>query len=77
MIKDAKTGQVLGGVWPNAGVVSKPNIPIDNRITGNSNWNEFTQYLAQDIAKGTGKDVTIQYFQPGDPNAPTFGEAIG
>lgn len=77
LIKDAGTGQILGGVWPGAGVVSKLNIPIDNRITGNSDWSQVTQYLAQDITQGTGKPVTVQYFEPGDPNAPTFGSVMG
>ncbi len=76
VVKDASTGQILGGVWPNAGVVSKPNIAIDDRLTGNSNWNEVTEYLAQDIAKGTGSTVTIQYFRPDDPSAPTFGDTV-
>lgn len=77
LIKDSATGQVVGGVWPNAGVVSASNSPIiadDSRITGNTNWSEVSQYLAQDIAQASGRQVTIQYFQPGDPNAPTFAD---
>ena len=77
VIKDADTGQILGGVWPGAAVVSKPDIPIDNRITGNSDWSQVTQYLAQDITHATGKPVTIQYFGADDPNAPTFGSVMG
>lgn len=77
LIKDAATGQVVGGVWPGAGVVSASNSPIianDDRITGNTNWSEVSQYLAQDIAQATGQQTTIQYFRPGDPNAPIFAD---
>lgn len=77
IIKDAGTGQILGGVWPGAATVSKINIPIDDRLTGNTDWAQATQILADDISRFTGKDVTIEYFRPGDPNAPTFGDIMG
>lgn len=77
VIKDADSGQILGGVWPNAAVVSKPNIPVDDRITANTDWEQVTQYLADDISQYTGKNITIQRFAPGDPDAPTFGSVMG
>jgi hypothetical protein len=73
LIRNAETDDVVGGVWPNAAILSGPDIAADSRLGSDSNMSEVTQYLAEDIQKATGRPVTIQYFQPDDPNAPTFG----
>lgn len=75
LIRDAQTGQVLGGVWPGVAAVSAPAIEPDSRLSSASAADQV-RYLAQDIEKATGKDVTIQYFGSSDPNAPTFGSNV-
>ncbi|MDR3516208.1 MAG: hypothetical protein P4M00_10340 [Azospirillaceae bacterium] len=77
LITDTKTGKLVGGVWPEVAIVSGPNIADDSRLTGSTDMNEATQALAQDIQQATGDSMSIQYFQPDDPNAPTFGSTIG
>ncbi len=72
LVRDAQTGQILGGVWPHVAAVSGPDIAADPRLSDGSNETALAQALAQDIQQATGKAVTIQYFQPGDANAPTF-----
>jgi hypothetical protein len=76
VVRDASTGEILGGVWPNVATVSAPTIAADPRLSSASNSAQQAQYLAQDIQQATGRAVTIQYFQPGDPNAPTFGSNV-
>lgn len=76
LVRDAKTGQILAGVWPNVASISAVTDPIiadDQRLTSDRNPADEARFLAQDIQQATGRDVTVQYFQPGDPNAPTFG----
>lgn len=76
LVRDARTGQILGGVWPNVASISAVTDPIiadDQRFTNAPSPADQARFLAQDIQQATGRDVTIQYFQPGDPNAPTFG----
>lgn len=73
VIRDAGTGKLLGGVWPNAGIWSGPDIGSDSRLSSNDDMGLVTQSLAGDIEKATGRAVSIQYFEPGDANAPTFG----
>ena len=75
LIKDAQTGKVLGGVWPGVASISASGGPSDSRLAGASPADQ-AQYLAQDIAQAAGNSVTIQYFQPGDPAAPTFGSNV-
>ena len=75
LIKDAQTGKVLGGVWPGVATIAASGSASDSRLAGASPA-EQAQYLAQDIAQATGAGVTIQYFQPGDPAAPTFGSDV-
>lgn len=74
LIKDAQSGKVLGGVWPGVATVSTSGAP-DSRLAGASPADQ-ARYLAEDIAQATGEGVTIQYFQPGDPAAPTFGSNV-
>jgi len=71
--RDAATGKILGGVWPDAGIVSSGDIAADDRLGQTEDWTKVSQYLAGDIEQASGRSVTIQYFKPGDPNAPTFG----
>lgn len=75
LVKDAQTGQVLGGVWPGVANVSAAPIAPDSRLSAGSPADQ-TQALAEDIQRAIGKAVTVQYFQPGDPNAPTFGSHV-
>ena len=75
LIRDAKTGQILAGVWPNVADISAVTDPIianDQRLSS-ADPADQARFLAHDIQQATGRAVTIQYFQPGDPNAPTFG----
>ena len=71
LIKDAQTGQVIGGVFPGVANVSAADIGQDPRLQQGGPA-EQTQALAEDIQKAIGKGVTIQYFSPNDTNAPTF-----
>ncbi|MTJ82083.1 MAG: hypothetical protein F8N37_13895 [Telmatospirillum sp.] len=73
VIRDAGTGKLLGGVWPEAGVWSGPDIGSDSRLSSSNDMGQVTQALAGDIEKATGRAVSIQYFQSGDSAAPTFG----
>jgi hypothetical protein len=73
LIRDAATGKVVGGVWPDAGIVSSGDIAPDDRLGQTEDWTKVSQYLANDIAQASGRAVTIQYFKSGDPSAPTFG----
>lgn len=73
VIRDAGTGKLLGGVWPDAGVWSGPDIGADSRLSSSNDMGQVTQALAGDIEKATGRAVSIQYFQSGDSAAPTFG----
>lgn len=76
VVRDASTGEILGGVWPNVATVSAPTIAADPRLSSASSSAQQAQYLAEDIQQATGRAVTIQYFQPGDQNAPTFGSNV-
>jgi hypothetical protein len=71
LVKDAQTGKVLGGVFPGVANVSSAGIADDPRLQQGSPA-EQTKALVQDIQRAIGKAVTIQYFSPNDPNAPTF-----
>jgi hypothetical protein len=75
LIKDAQTGKVLGGVWPGVASIAASGSASDSRLAGASAA-EQAHYLAQDITQATGAGVTIQYFQPSDPAAPTFGSDV-
>lgn len=75
LIKDAQSGKVLGGVWPGVASIAATGSASDSRLAGASPADQ-AQYLAQDIAQATGANVTIQYFQPGDAAAPTFGSNV-